>query len=406
MRLAETNRPIARGLQASGFIVMLIASTVALAAARFPGATLQDAPSASIERTPIAAKLATDWLMSAQDADGGWIYAPPKTKQPKSPVLAEDGTPGSGPEQAAFDPYYSDIALTALAVQALVRRAAHEPASKPVREAIDRGVANLLSTQDPRSGCFGPREGTFMVAHTLATMAVAEASVGHMTPARDKCLEASLVFLGKARNPYAGWRYDFPPSGDNDTRMTGYALLALGAATEAGIGCDPAVFAAGLDYMFRNEDPRVGRTHYMEGVEYPSRSMGRFDAFPVEFDETPTAMHLLLRSEAGIGAEFTEQVHSAAALLGSKAPTWNVAKGSIDYSYWWHGTQALASLGKRGEAWQIWSEDLRRALQMNQILDGPMRGTWPTVDAWSAPGMEAYTAAVGALALYAVLEAE
>jgi hypothetical protein len=35
-----------------------------------------------------------------------------------------------------------------------------------------------------------------------------------------------------------------------------------------------------------------------------------------------------------------------------------------------------------------------------------MRGTWPTVDAWSAPGMEAYTAAVGALALYAVLEAE
>jgi beta-lactamase regulating signal transducer with metallopeptidase domain len=406
MKLAETNRPIARGLQASGFIVILIASGVALAAARFPGATLQDAPSASLEWTPSAAKLATDWLMSAQQPDGGWMYAPPKNKQPKSPVIAAESTSGAGPEQAAFDPYYSDIALTAMAVQALVRRAAHEPDGKSVREAIDRGVASLLDSQDPRSGRFGPKDGTFMVAHMLATVAVAEASVGHMTAGRESCLEASLRFLGKARNPYAGWRYDSPPSGDNDTRMTGYALLALEAATEAGVGCDPAVFAAGLEYMSRNEDVRVGRTNYMEGYEHPFRSMGRFDAFPAEFDETPTAMHLLLRIEAGIGAEFAEQVHSAAALLGSKTPAWSVTKGSIDYSYWWHGTQALASLGKRGEAWQTWSENLRRALQLNQILDGPMRGAWPTVDAWSAPGMEVYTAAVGALALYAVLDSE
>jgi len=47
---------------------------------------------------------------------------------------------------------------------------------------------------------------------------------------------------------------------------------------------------------------------------------------------------------------------------------------------------------------------LAHGLFDHQIRTGDMAGTWPAVDAWSAQGLEVYTTATCALALYATLE--
>jgi len=400
MRLVATNRPLTRGLRLSAIAPIVLASGVALAAAHFPETVMQDAADGSIERTPVAVTLATDWLLEAQEADGGWSYTRPENELDVTSIAAEVYGAGG---QSAFDPYYTDVALTALALEALTRRAEDEPQNLDLGKAVNRAVQHLIDRQDPETGGFGPQEGAFMVGQTLATVAIAKASAGHMTPERQACLEASLGYLRRARNPYAGWRYDSVPSGDNDTRLTGYALLALLAADEVGVTPHREDLIGGLRYMVANEQEETGRTNYMRGSEHAFRVAGREQAFPIELAETPTAMHLLLRAKLGLTPDESPEIEVASALLSTKTPAWDVEKGTIDYSYWWHGTRALASTP--GDAWDDWSSKLRGALQENQILSGPMKGTWPTLDAWSAPGMEVYTTAMGALALYEVLDA-
>ena len=96
----------------------------------------------------------------------------------------------------------------------------------------------------------------------------------------------------------------------------------------------------------------------------------------------------------------------AVAVLGGAPPVWDDKGDRVDFNYWWQGTEALASMSPNGETWVEWSLALRRALIGKQITNGPLRGTWPTEDAWSTPGLEAYTAATGALSLFTVVAAE
>ena len=42
-------------------------------------------------------------------------------------------------------------------------------------------------------------------------------------------------FILRSRNAYAAWRYDSPGLGDNDSSVTGWMVLALVAARDAGL---------------------------------------------------------------------------------------------------------------------------------------------------------------------------
>ncbi|MFT5688552.1 MAG: beta-lactamase regulating signal transducer with metallopeptidase domain [Planctomycetota bacterium] len=431
MRLIEIDRPLARGLRFTALLPVLIASVASIAAARFPAGVLQgeaieevgltfvddpstaqdhgESPGNTLADARYAVTIATDWLLGTQGEDGGWKYRA-VTREPGEDdagwASGLQGEASGGGTNRAFEPYHTDVALTALALQALTRRASFEPKNKPVLAAIDRAVQNLVGQQNPETGVFGEESISFMVGQALATEALARANAGRMTPELQVCLERAVAFLERSRNPYGAWRYDSPPLGDNDTRVTGYVMLALTAAFDVQAHAAPQTFAAGMDYMLLCENNETGRTNYMEETEYAFRLFTRHKSHPAEHAEAPTAMHMRLRNSAGLRNIAKGAMDEATALLGRKAPRWDIADGWIDYTYWWQGTEALAGSEERGKAWQHWSLSLRNALLTNQVLQGPLKGTWPTVDAWSDPGLEDYTAATGALALYALLDAE
>ncbi len=415
MRLIEIDRPLARGLRLSTILPILLVSSVGLAAAHFPASAFlepQDEESMEImdhnEVDPLedialeSANKATDWLMANQDKDGGWSYRTPSPKEISGWAKGLRGPAFDEPVVMDFEPYHNNVALTALAVQALAARADTSKKDSKVQAAIDSGVASLLSRQDKESGAF-TNEGAHIVGQALATEAIAIAYKDRMTPEVKAALTAAVAYLEKGRNPYGAWRYSVPSDGDQDSRITGYVMLALVSAFEAEVHANPKTFAGGMNYMVELEDEKTGRTHYMDGSEFAFRILSHKDSHPAERAEVPTAMHLRLRNSAGFDSVPKGAMQASIKLLGSHAPVWDREKGTIDFTYWWQGTAALAGTTAGDPNRVSWNKKLRTALTTHQITSGDHAGTWPTVDAWSAPGLEVYTTAACALALYSSL---
>jgi len=457
MRLVEPHRPLTRGLRATAFVALLLTSSAALAAARFPAFVAQDdALKIALSQEPEhvleeshdgvqedlddieealndvqdeleimahnesagefadsirgAAQLATDWLVRNQAEDGAWHFVRPKkeagnaSEEPK-PKWGELIT-GAKPS-VRFEPLHTDMALTGMSLLALVRRAAVGPQDPAVRASIDKAVSYILAHQDKELGLFGTQEmWPFMIGHALATEGLARASIGHMTEAKKHALEEAVRFIESARNPYAAWRYSFPPMGENDARVTGSVMLALSAAFEAGLAASPETFASGMSFMLSMEDKESGRTGYMDDTEFALRLKGRHKSFPAERAEVPTAMHMRLRSLSGLRAPSEDVMRKAEGILLASVPTWDAEYGTIDYDYWWQGTEALASRGASGAEWTDWRTALLDALLKHEVKEGADAGTWPMIDAWSTPGLEAYASAANALSLYAILPFE
>ncbi len=420
MRLIELDRPLARGLRLTALLPFVLVSGVALAAAHFP-AVLQeqdveedseffeeivevDESPESDDVTKFNVQRATDWLLKTQGEDGGWHYTKPTEEENKSWAAALKPPVVDTPDLGSFKRYHSDVALTALSLQALVKRVEVQGSSPKLTKAIDQAVNYLLAQQDKATGRFGTDDFTVMVGQALATESLALAMRHRMTAEVLASLKASVKLLESAKNPYAAWRYDLVPAGDNDARITGYVTLALVRAFDSGAHAGPETFASAMNYLYSQEDKETGRTHYMHDRPFAFRLLSHQKSHPAERAEAPTAMHLRLRNESGLKTIPQGAKAKSIELLASQAPLWNLEKGTIDYTYWWQGTAALAGSEDAGKVWPAWRNSLRVALNEHQIVKGPMAGTWPTVDAWSGPGLEVYTTATCALALYASLE--
>jgi hypothetical protein len=418
MRLIELDRPLARGLRLSAILPLLFVSGVALAAARFP-AVLQgeetiedhfeeivrdDESPASADVTKATVRRATDWLLANQNKDGGWSDSEPSKENAKE-WAAGFNTPGvKEPDLNSFQRYHNDVALTALALQALIERVRVEGSTPALTRSIDQAVGYLLAQQNEKTGQFGPDDFTVMVGQALATEAIALAMKDRITTEVLERLRASVRLLERARNPYQGWRYDLMPTGDNDARITGYVLLALTRAFEIGAQAGYQTIEEAMIYLYHQEDSETGRTHYMQGQPYALRLLSHKESHPAERAEVPTAMLLRLRNHFRQKDRPGGVISKSIDLLISKAPLWDLEKGTIDYTYWWQGTAALVHSEVAATHWPIWRDKVRTILNEHQITVGPLAGTWPTVDAWSAPGLEVYTTATCALALYATLE--
>ena len=173
MRLVEPHPSLSRGLGVVAILALLFSSAAALSSARFPAYSIagkaKETPPTSLdigeltlEDSAQAARLATDWLVQSQASDGGWHYAPPSTTR-ESDRASRDSV-----DVPEFEPYHSDVALTALALQALLLGVGAEPAAREASAAITRAVAYLLEAQDPKSGLFGSPEELVLRRGSLA----------------------------------------------------------------------------------------------------------------------------------------------------------------------------------------------------------------------------------------------
>ena len=393
-RILDRARTPRRSLSGTSVLAVVLVSVGALTAARAqqsqpsqPEAILEEieidesagAPVTATDDVGVVLDQARAWLLQNQQADGRWATS-------DDPEISNQRD-------------HNEVHVTGLAVRALIAGLSGPRHGEIVR-AIERGAAFLEQSQrESESGRFGPYDAfTMMYGHGQALRALC--AVQRVFPDKDRLerIELGVRYAEQARNPYMGWRYT-PRSGDNDSKITALMLLALREAANLGIEVDEQAFRCGRETLNQLTLEETGRTGFVQRGQTMSRFTSKKDDFPGELSEEPTAMTLLVRFAFGEKIVESKATRRAVVLLTELPPEWSRERGSIDYSYWSFGAQALAQVG--GHPAELWRERLHRALLPNRIeVGGAVH--WPPVDAWSHPGMEAYATATAVLALQAL----
>jgi hypothetical protein len=162
-----------------------------------------------------------------------------------------------------------DPGVTALAVMAFLA-AGHVPGEGRHGEAVEKGIRYVLGTQQ-KNGLLGTPNGglTEMYHHGICTLMLAEA-VGMTSKdlAADvvKRLEpaVNVILNGQRRGQHddrGGWRYQVNGF-DADLSVTGWQLLALRAARNAGCDVPAEKVKAAVDYVKRCFDRGTGGFRY------------------------------------------------------------------------------------------------------------------------------------------------
>ncbi|MCC7011277.1 MAG: terpene cyclase/mutase family protein [Planctomycetes bacterium] len=329
------------------------------------------------------------WLRAHQAPDGSWD-ADGFAAQCGRLGATRCADPGEGAH---------DVGVTALALLAFLGDG-HTTLGGVHRDVVARGVRWLREQQDPDSGLVGAAVGhAFLYDHAIATLALCEAYYFSRSPSLKRPAQEAANYLSRARNRYGVWRYDVPPSGQNDTSVTGWCLFALQSARESGLAVDDEAFVATRNWLDEVTDPRTGRCGYDSIGGLSSRVPRVNDVFPPEKGEAMTAVALLCRFFLGEDPAHSSAMRKHAELLRAKPPRWDPSDRSIDVYYWYYGTYAMYQMGGSKD-WEQWNRAMKSAVVDSQRKDGDERGSWDAApDAWGHSGGRVYTTAMMSLCL-------
>lgn len=330
---------------------------------------------------------ALDWLAAHQDADGGWDADGFMKHDP-----AGDRTDGPGYAN-------HDIGVTGLALLAFLGNG-HTMTRGTHKEVVRRGIRWLTREQDRESGLFGEEIGhAFLYDHAIATLAMCETYYLDKSTVLKAKVQRAMNYISRARNPYGVWGYSVPPDGTNDTSVTGWMVLAMKSAEDAGLRVDREAFTAAAQWFDEMTDPGTGRVGYREVGSASSRVSGMNDHFPVEKGEALTSVALLCRFFLGQDPATKPIMSQHADLILGALPRWDPEGFGCDMYHWYYGSYAMFQMG--GEHWRRWRKAMEPAVIKSQRKDGAARGSWDPVGPWGEPGGRIYATATMALCLEA-----
>jgi hypothetical protein len=334
-----------------------------------------------------AVRLGLEWLARHQQEDGSWDgdgFA----------GRCDEGAAGGDVCGGAGSPSH-DVGLTGLALLAFLGDG-HTTARGLHRERVARGCAWLLGEQE-ESGLIGSAaQHAFLYDHAIATLALSEAYHFSRSPLLKPAVAQAVAFIHRSRNPYGAWRYDSPPTGEDDTSVTGWMVFALTSARDAGFEVDPAALEGALAFLDAVTDPVSGRVGYAERGSPSSRTPGNL-AYPTDGAEALTAVGLLCRVFLGQTPGQAPVMERHAALLRAAPPRWAPEERGCDMYYWYYGTYAMFQLG--GRDWAAWNRTMDAAIVRTQREDGHARGSWDPVGPWGHVGGRVYATALMTLSL-------
>jgi hypothetical protein len=206
----------------------------------------------------------------------------------------------------------------------------------------------------------------------------------------------AVNYIQHARNPYGVWRYQ-PRSGDNDSSVTGWMILALKSADDFGLRVDRDAFKAASAWFDSVTDPSTGHCGYTKRGELSARKPGMEQRFPPAKGDAMTAVGLLSRFFLGQDPQQSQVMRAAADRMLTRPPVWNPADGSIDMYYWYYASYAMYQMG--GNHWQKWNQAMLGAVVKSQRTDGNYHGSWDPVGVWGEDGGRVYATALMTLCM-------
>jgi hypothetical protein len=335
--------------------------------------------------TEAAVLSALEWLRNHQSPDGSWD-ADGFSQYCKKNTC-------DGPGSSA-----NDVGLTGLALLCFLG-AGQTHQEGQFKETVRNGLKYLMEVQD-EDGCFGERVGhQFLYGHACAALAMTEAyGMTGAKPFRDPA-QKGINFIHRAQNPYAAWRYAFPPDGDNDSSVTGWMVMVLKSGKMSNLTVDDTAFSGAMSWIEEMTDPATGRTGYADRGGLPSRLTEVMEKFPGDKSESMTAVGVLTRVFAGKTPEDDPMINKGAELMVRRLPNWDPASGEIDFYYWYYATLAMFQVG--GPRWDKWNEAIKTAIidhQRNNKEEDEY-GSWDPVDPWAIPGGRIYSTALNCLSM-------
>lgn len=336
------------------------------------------------KKTQSAVDLALEWLKNHQSPGGHWD---------------SDGFEDmcklnkcGGPGESVYDPGLSGLALLCF----LGAGETHN--SGQYKDTVKNGLRYLKQIQDSE-GCFGPRTSQhFQYNHTCAALAMTEAY--GLTGSRlfKDSAQRGVDFVHASQNPYLAWRYGVR-DGDNDTSVTGWAVMVLKSAKMAELNVDGGAFRGAIAWVDKMTEPEFGRVGYQRRGGPPARTTEMMEKYPADQSESLTGVGVLVRIFAGEDPQKSEFIQKGADLMVKKPPRWDLDAGTIDFYYWYYATLAMFQVG--GKHWKDWNEAMKTAIVDNQRTESGRdeRGSWDPVDPWTPEGGRIYATAVNCLCL-------
>jgi len=253
-------------------------------------------------------------------------------------------------------------------------------------EVVKKGLQFLIGQQDPE-GCLGERSPKYMYNHAIATIALSEAfGMTASAPLKEPAQKA-VDFLIAAQNPGKGWRYT-AKSGDSDTSVTGWAVMALKSADLAELSFPRTAYEGALSWL----TDVTARDGYM-----PAGYM----ALPGAGGEPhPTMTAVGIVSRIFLQKRKAEPALNGVSLLAADLPDWK--EKNVDFNYWYFGSQAMFQYdGPDGPMWRKWNEPMKNALVPSQKTndDGCANGSWSPMSRWAEPGGRVWATAINTLTL-------
>jgi len=221
--------------------------------------------------------------------------------------------------------------------------------SKEYGTTVTKALDYLVSKVSPSGAVAGS-----MYEQGLVMLALAEGLTMTGSPALRLPLERAVKATIAAQNipgkgnHAGGWRYGLT-SKDSDVSVTGWVIMGLKSAKNAGIEVPDEVFTKATQYLWRMYSPQGG-FGYSSPATTPSTS----------------AAGALCMQFMGRGAE-----HRLKAVYENLVGTnvgWNEEKGNWLLYQWYYTTQAMFQAAD--PYWPVWNKKFRDQYVKNQAKDG------------------------------------
>jgi uncharacterized protein YfaP (DUF2135 family) len=292
-----------------------------------------------------------------------------------------------------------EVAQTGLALLAFQAGGHYDFNDTTYSGVVRRGLDWLVEHQRPDGGLIGTRAADrkspfhqyYMYEHGIAAFAlgeacaVARASGRTPDPRYSQALRKAMAFIQRMQHDDGGWRYRPNRELPSDTSVTGWQVLAIKTAQEAGVPVSNECLSRIGPFFHAHAVESTGQTRYL-GANTSSEATTGVGMLARQFllDEADSPM---VRKAAEFLADLAER----------RWDTEEKQRRDRDYYLWYNCTLAMFHEG--GDAWMRWNRIIRDAIVGLQCKDGCSRGSWAPESRWGSQGGRVYSTALAALCL-------